>query len=192
MSEKEGWGRTLSTFALVICLAFVALLFKAYLGGKFDSVQTLRTYVESFGMFAPVMLFLIQVLQVIVPVLPGFLGCAVGAIIFGCAGGFWINYLAISLGSICAFLLARRYGEDFVRDIFSHDRYIKWADRAAKSKSYIAFLMFIMIMPLFPDDFFCFFTGLSKMRLRKFALIVFLGKPWCILAYSFGFSVLII
>lgn len=190
MNEKEGWGRTLSTFALVICLAFAAVLFKAYLGGKFDSVQTLRVYLEGFGVFAPIMLFLIQVLQVIVPIIPGFLGCIAGAMIFGCTGGFWINYLGISLGSIFAFLLARKHGEEFVRDIFSHDRYIKWAERSARSKSYVAFLVFIMIMPLFPDDFFCFFTGLSKMRLRKFALIVLLGKPWCILAYSYGFSLL--
>ncbi|BFL48502.1 hypothetical protein K420107F6_37910 [Lactonifactor longoviformis] len=37
-------------------------------------------------------------------------------------------------------------------------------------------------------DFFCYFTGLTKMTTRKFTTIIALGKPWCILAYSLVFA----
>ncbi|MCI9143367.1 MAG: TVP38/TMEM64 family protein, partial [Lachnospiraceae bacterium] len=40
-----------------------------------------------------------------------------------------------------------------------------------------------MVLPLFPDDYFCYFTGITKMSTRKFVTIIVLGKPWCILAY---------
>jgi len=164
------------------------LLFKAYLDGKFDSVDTLQKYIAGFGLMAPVILTAIQAAQVVLPILPGFLGCVVGAVMFGCMGGFWCNYIGISAGSIIAFLLARRYGQGLVSRMFPGKRYEKWADWAAKSKSYTGILFLGMVLPLFPDDYFCYFTGVTNMSVRKFVTIIVLGKPWCIFVYSFIFS----
>lgn len=137
---------------------------------------------------APVILTAIQAAQVVLPILPGFLGCVVGAVMFGCMGGFWCNYIGISVGSIIAFLLARRYGQGLVSRMFPGKRYEKWADWAAKSKSYTGILFLGMVLPLFPDDYFCYFTGVTNMSVRKFVTIIVLGKPWCIFVYSLIFS----
>lgn len=53
------------------------------------SVQNLRTYISGFGIFAPVILIMIQALQVVIPVLPGFFGSAVGTGLFGA----WTSFL---------------------------------------------------------------------------------------------------
>lgn len=100
----------------LLLLVFVFVL-KAWLGGHFQSVEALRTYLGSYGSMGPVILVLIQALQVVLPVLPGFLGCIVGAAMFGAAGGFWINYIGISAGSLIAYWLARRFGADLVREM---------------------------------------------------------------------------
>ena len=190
MSRKriEEWGKGMTGMLLLICLVLCALLFKAYLDGKFHSVETLREYVAGFGIMAPLVLTAIQAAQVVLPVLPGFFGCIVGAVMFGWMGGFWCNYIGISLGSLAAFLLARRYGQGLVTHLFPGERYQKWANWAAKSKSYTTILLLGMILPLFPDDYFCYFTGVTNMSTRKFTTIIILGKPWCILAYSLIFS----
>lgn len=107
---------------------------------------------------------------------------------FGCAGGFWCNYIGISLGSMIAFLLARKYGQGLVSKMFPGEKYKKWATWAAESKSYTMILFLGMVLPLFPDDYFCYFTGITKMSIRKFVTIIILGKPWCILVYSIMFS----
>lgn len=181
-----------TTIALVcVCVLICAFLVKAYFDGKFDSVDTLQTYVSKFGLFAPLVLTLIQAAQVILPVLPGFFGCIVGAVMFGCSGGFWCNYIGISAGSIIAFLLAKKYGQGLVRKMFPKKRYENIAKWAAESKCYTLILFLGMVLPLFPDDFFCYLTGLTDMTTRKFTAIIILGKPWCILAYSFFFSVVI-
>ena len=78
-----------TSFFVFFCLVIVAFLLKAYMGGQFHSVETLQEYVAKFGVFAPVILVVIQAMQVVIPVLPGFLGCAAGAVLFGSAGGFW-------------------------------------------------------------------------------------------------------
>lgn len=188
MDWKEGWKKWMSAGLLLICIAMLAVLFKAYLEGKFDSVDTLQRYVAGFGLLAPLILIVIQAGQVVIPVLPGFFGCIVGAVLFGSMGGFWCNYIGISAGSIIAFLLARKYGVKLVESMFSGEKYEKWSSWAGKSKSYTAILFLGMVLPLFPDDFFCYFSGLTKMTAKKFTTIIILGKPWCILAYSLFFA----
>ena len=48
-----------------------------------------------------------------------------------------------------------------------------------------------MLLPLFPDDFLCYLTGVSKMTAKRFIWIIVLGKPWCILAYSYNYTVIL-
>lgn len=184
----QKWKKIIGIALIVGCLVCCIVLFKAYTQGKFNSVQSLQIYIKGFGVFAPIILMIIQAMQVVIPVLPGFLGCAVGAILFGTWGGFICNYIGISAGSIIAFLLARCYGKRLVEKLFPKDKYKKWSDWVAQSKSYTALLFVGIILPLFPDDFFCYFTGLTKMSARKFIFIIILGKPWCILVYSLLFG----
>lgn len=184
MKHKKLW----MVLIIVFCLIIVAFMIKAYFDGKFDSVESLQEYIQGFGIFGPLVLTVIQALQVVIPVLPGFLGCAVGSVLFGTVGGFLCNYIGISAGSIAAFLIARKCGAGFVESLISKERYDKYAGWAAKSKSYTALLFWGMVLPLFPDDFFCYFSGLTKMTTKKFTWIIIIGKPWCILAYSIFFD----
>ncbi len=186
--ERSGWKKAASAALLILCLVLASVFFKAYMDGKFNSIRTLQAYVRGFGPLAPIALTAIQALQVVIPVLPGFLGCAVGAVLFGCMGGFWCNYIGICAGSIVAFFLARSYGAPLVRRMFPKARYHRWAAWAAQSKSYAALLFVGTLLPLFPDDFFCYFSGLTEMRARRFIWIILLGKPWCILLYSMIFA----
>ena len=177
-------NKKLMTIGLAaLCGAFVVILAKAYLDGRFDSVETFQKYVAGFGLAAPLFLVAVQAAQVILPVLPGLFGCVVGTMMFGAVGGFWCNYIGISAGSIIAFWLARKYRSGLVSRMFPGEKYEKWATWAAGSKFYTVVLFLGMVLPLFPDDYFCYFTGLTKMSTRKFVAIILLGKPWCILAY---------
>ena len=91
-------------------------------------------------------------------------------------------------GSLIAFALAKKYGISLVQGIFPREKYEKYSEWAGKSKSYTVLLFLGMVLPLFPDDFFCYFSGLTKMGMKKFATIIILGKPWWILAYSIAFA----
>lgn len=177
-------NKKLMTIGLAaLCGAFVVILAKAWLDGRFDSVETFQKYVAGFGLAAPLFLVAVQAAQVILPVLPGLFGCVVGTMMFGAAGGFWCNYIGISAGSIIAFWLARKYGSVLVSRMFPGEKYEKWATWAAGSRFYTVVLFLGMVLPLFPDDYFCYFTGLTKMSARKFVAIILPGKPRCILAY---------
>ena len=64
---------------LIILLFFIKQLFAQ----KFDSVESLQYYMKGFGIAAPLILIVFQAFQVVVPILPGYLGCAAGTVAFG-------------------------------------------------------------------------------------------------------------
>lgn len=184
MSKKiQAW--TIVGFVIVV-LIFV----KEFFNQRFTSVGDVQAYMQGLGIVAPLVLTVFQAFQVVVPVLPGYLGCAAGAVAFGPVVGFLCNYIGISAGSIIAYFLARRYGMDIVLAMFPQKQYDKWSKRIEKSRSYDWFLFIATLLPLFPDDFLCYFSGLIKMDSRKFIWIIILGKPWCILAYSIIFGMI--
>lgn len=176
---------TAAGFLLMVCF-FARILIQH----KFDSVESLQNYINGFGIAAPLALTAFQAFQVVVPVVPGYLGCAAGAIGFGSVTGFWCNYIGISAGSVIAYFLARRYGLQIILALFPRKEYEKWSKKIERSGSYGVFLFIATLLPLFPDDFLCYFSGLIRMNARKFIWIILLGKPWCILAYSLGFGLI--
>ena len=189
MQTKETLIKYTTIISLTALLALcLFVLFNGWLGGHFNSAETLKSYVASFGIWAPVILALIQMLQVVLPVLPGFTGCIVGAALFGSAGGFLINYIGISAGSIAAYWLAKRFGSPLVNKMISLKKYDSYITRLNQSKSYTVVLFLAILLPLAPDDFLCYFSGLIDMSARKFIAIIILAKPWCILLYSIVFA----
>lgn len=133
----------------------------------------------------------IQAFQVVIPVLPGFIGCVAGALLFGSVGGFIYNYVGICAGSIITFFLAKHYGIPLVQAIFPSKKYNVWTERIRKAKSYDVLFGLSILLPLAPDDYLCYFSGLINMSVKKFILIILLAKPWCILFYSFGTGMII-
>lgn len=179
-----------SRAGIAVIVLLGAMMVRAGLSGKFDSVETFQAYIEGFGLFAPMILILFQAFQVVVPVLPGFLGCIVGALMFGSAGGFLCNYIGICSGSIAAFFLARQYGTPLVEKLFPDSRYKTWIRRLNQARSYDILFFLAILLPLAPDDFLCYFSGLIKMSMKKFILLILVAKPWCLLFYSFGTGML--
>lgn len=189
-SDMEQTRRKIRLGAIGLIMLLALIMLKIVVGRRITSVEDMQGYIRGFGVMGPLVLTLFQAFQVVVPVLPGYLGCAAGAVAFGSVCGFVCNYIGISLGSITAFFLARKFGIRAVLSLFSEKQYLKWKKKIEKHGSYGLFLFVATLLPLFPDDFLCYFSGLIRMNTRKFILIIILGKPWCILAYSIVFGML--
>lgn len=173
-------------FLLVLC----AILVKSFLDGHFNSIESFQKYIGEFGMFGPLILILVQLSQVVLPILPSVVGYAAGAVLFGWAGGFLCNYIGISIGSLLAFYLARRYGASFVQKHISpasYEKYFHWTQK----KGFLWFLILTIFLPVAPDDLICFLAGLTAISAKKFCIIILTLKPWCLLLYSLFFSNLI-
>lgn len=180
-----------NTFILLLftlAMISVVVLIKGWLNGCFNSIDTLKTYVGSYGIWAPMILTLIQLVLAVMPVCPSFTGCIVGAALFGASGGFWTNYIGISAGSIVAYVLAKNLSIQLVEKIIPMQKYEKYVEKINRSKSYPKLLFLAILLPLAPDNFLCYFSGLINMSSKKFISIIVTAKPWCILFYSIFFS----
>ena len=173
--------------AAVLLAGFYAIL-ACGLWERIRNVEELRAIIRSTGAWAPLVFILIQALQVFLLPIPGLLTVGAGVLIFGPAWGFVYNYVGISIGSVLAFLLSKRYGKPFVRNMIgekNYDKYIGWLNKGnAFDKAFAAAIFF----PVAPDDLLCYIAGLTKMSLKKFTLIIILGKPGSIFLYSLGLT----
>ncbi len=188
--DSESTGKKIRAVTLIILILLTVIFIKIIAGQKISSVSEFQAYICGFGPAAPIVLTLFQAFQVIVPVVPGYLGCIVGAVSFGTMTGFLCNYIGISLGSIAAYFIARKYGLKALLLLFPKKQYDKWVEKINRHRSYDLFLFVATLLPLFPDDFLCYFSGLIKMNAKKFIWIIILGKPWCIFAYSYAFGLI--
>lgn len=154
----------------------------------FVSQEALELFLKPFGMLGPVLFILLQMVQVVIPILPGAIGCLGGVLIFGPLWGFVYNYIGISVGSILAFCLSRRYGRPFVYRMIGEKNYEKYIGWLNKGKGFDKAFAAAIFFPVAPDDLLCYIAGLTQMSLKKFMLIIFLGKPGSIFLYSLGLT----
>ena len=177
-----------STFVgLVMTILFFIYGVQTHL---FTSQAALQAFLHQFGWYAPVIFIIFQAIQVVLPISPGAIGCVGGVLIFGSMQGFLYNYIGICIGSIIAFLLARRYGVTYVENMSNKkifNKYIGWLKKPSFERAFAT----AIFMPVAPDDFLCYIAGISKMKLKKFVLIILLGKPFAIAMYSLMLNLIV-
>ncbi len=168
--------------------ALIILTVLAYSKGLFTEQEQLERFLNECGIFAPIVFVIIQAMQVVVPILPGAVGCLYGVLIFGPIYGFLYNYIGICIGSIIAFLLARNAGQEFVKQMTGSIFFEKYSKYLMKERHFENLFALLIFLPVAPDDFLCYLAGISKMKLKKFTMIILLGKPAAIFLYSMGLN----
>lgn len=190
IEHKTSFLKKIFTILIVVGIIAGGIFFTVeYRNGKFSDLETFQDYVNSYGIFGPIILCVFQCFKVIYAVIPGTLGYIVGPTLFGTFVGFLCNYVGICLGSFIAFGLSRKFGSAIMRQIFSEKRYEKYmAKIKLKSKNLSVVMWFALLIPFSPDDFICYFAGLTDLKFRRFAFIILTVKPWLIIIYSLIFG----
>lgn len=177
-------------YNIIAVIGLVGLTILGYIGykkGLFNSVDSFRKFILSYGTKAHFIFMLIQVIQIVVPVIPGGLTTVFGVVIFGAFWGFVYNYISICLGSMLVFFISRTFGKSIILNIFGQETYDKYKHKL-KDKTYEKFFAIGILLPVAPDDFLCYLTGLTDMSFKKFATIILLCKPPSIFLYSMGWA----
>ena len=174
---------TAITSAATILIAGIFIIY-GLKNGIFESQQSLEAFIGKAGIFGPLIFIFIQAIQVVIPILPGFITCIAGAVVFGPLEGFIYSYTGMCLGSMMAFYISRKYGTAFVKKLVkpqTYDKYILWLE---KGKKFDILFLLAIFLPAAPDDVLCFIAGLTRMTWKKFTIIILLGKPFVIALYS--------
>lgn len=190
LETKTSFLKKIFCILLAITVVGVGIwFFYEYKIGTFRDIESFKDFINSFGIFGPILLTIFQCVKTVYAVIPSTLGCIVGPTLFGPWTGIICNYIGICSGSFLAFWLSRTFGISFVKQIFSEKKYqksIRWLER--QKKSYPVFLWIAIFLPISPDDFLCYFTGLTEMSFKKFAFIILTSKPFTIIIYGLIFG----
>ncbi len=178
-------SRKLINFISIIGLGLSIALTIYFINlGVFKDLNALRGLVGDSIILGPIIFVFIQILQVVIPIIPGGISTAAGVLIFGAYAGFIYNYIGICIGSIIIFLLGRRYGKPFILSMISdktYNKYIGWLDNQNRFEKLFALAIFL---PVAPDDALCLMAGLTNMSVKRYTLIILIAKPLSIFLYS--------
>ena len=152
----------------------------------FTNPEVMRHYLDQFGSWAGPLFIFIQFIQVVLPIIPGAITIPVGILVFGHVNGFLLNFTGIMIGSVTNYYLAKRYGRPFVKTMVNEKQYNKYIGKIENSRLFDRLFTFGMFFPISPADLLCYLAGLSNMSFKHFFLSLFFGKPFTLLAYSYG------
>jgi uncharacterized membrane protein YdjX (TVP38/TMEM64 family) len=173
--EKKSFV-TKMAFPLFFVVLFASLIiFRKPIWGIFQSPEELRDWVIGWGVFAPLIFILIQILQVVIFIIPGQVPQLAGGYLFGLWPGFLYSFLGIAIGSTINFFLARWLGVPFVRLLFSEDKITRIEKIATSIHAKIAFFLCFLI-PGIPLDILCYVAGLTPMSYMYFFSVSMLGR----------------
>ncbi|MFC6874594.1 TVP38/TMEM64 family protein [Halobellus marinus] len=160
---------------MAVTVGFVAviLLLRSHLSFLTDTAA-LRTFIRSFGIWAPIALIVLQALQVVVAPVPGQILAVVAGYLFGPWWGTLYNMIGITLGSAAAFWLSRLFGRAYVEGIVDSDALSTFDSISDRYVRVTLFLFFLI--PGLPDDVICFAGGLTKLPLWQLILLAVVGR----------------
>ena len=183
MSKKSKIFAVVSIFVLLALMGLATWFAYGWLSSF--SQESFRDYIRSFGAWGPVVMLLIQFLQVFIALIPGeFVETAAG-FAFGPVFGTLICYIGVAVASSVVFLLIRRFGIKLVEVFVSREKIneLKFINTEKKRNYLIFFLFFI---PGTPKDLLTYFVGLTDIKLGTFLIISLIARIPSVVTSTFG------
>jgi 1-acyl-sn-glycerol-3-phosphate acyltransferase len=147
--------------------------------------EAVTTSLQPLGIWGPVALFVLLILQVFLAFIPGQALMVACSYLYGFWYGLFLAWTGLFVGGQAAFWLARCYGRPFAERWVSPQVLAEW-DKAAKDQT-VPFYVAALVLPIFPNDAMCYVAGLGKISSRRFTLANMLGRGIaCLLASIVG------
>lgn len=167
-----------------LCLIATGILILwLYHIGILNNTNVLKSVIKRHELMGPLIFIVIQIIQVVFPVIPGGLTTVVGFWVFGWWQGFIYNYIGIIVGSIILFLLVKRFGRKFILLFVKEETFFKY-EQKLESKHFEILFILCMIAPVSPADMMVMVTALTNMSLKRFTTIILITKPFSFIGYS--------
>lgn len=152
---------------------FTFLLWKP-LSLIFSDIEKFKELVLGFGFFAPFVLIVLVILQVIIAPIPGQAAGLASGFLFGPVLGTLYSMIGLIIGSYIVFVFARKLGRPFVERVVEKNVITKFDKISSEKGVFTLFLLYLL--PAIPDDAISFIAGLSKIKLRTLMLISAIGR----------------
>lgn len=146
-------------------------------------VDMARGYILGFGILAPIVSFLLMILQSVIAPIPAFIITFANAGIFGWVKGALLSWSSAMAGAAVCFFIARLLGRDAVAKLTSIS-VIEKADKFFKSYGKHAILI-ARLLPFISFDIVSYGAGLTSMNFWSFFIATGIGQLPATIIYSY-------
>ena len=172
-------GPVIKALVFVVFILAAIYIFRFTPAKQFFTQKALSHFLESAGMWAPILFILVYALGICLFV-PGILLTALGAAVFGPYWGFLYVWIGAMIGASAAFLIGRTLGREFAASLIG-DRLKKYDD--AIERNGFATVLYLRLI-YFPFTVMDFGMGITKVRFWDY----FAGTGLGILVGTFIFT----
>ena len=186
MKEKD-WLNTPDTIATVVAAVLLVALFglihffaqdfftntfKLAISGNVDG---LVEYLRSFGPWAMVVSFFLDVLINAGSIFPSIFLSTANGLIFGLPLGILISWLAETVGVVISFLLMRFFFRSTAEKLIAKSNSLKHIDEA-RGKHGLEWMAFARALPYFPSGILTAVGAVSSISVRDYIIANLIGK----------------
>lgn len=147
------------------------------------NLESLKQYILSFGIWAPIISFILMILQSVAAPLPAFLITFANAALFGWVKGALLSWTSAMAGAALCFYIARFLGRDTVEKLtskFAIDSVDEFFNKYGKHTILIA-----RLLPFMSFDLVSYAAGLTSMSFVSFFIATGIGQLPATIIYSY-------
>lgn len=147
------------------------------------NLESLKQYILSFGIWAPIISFILMILQSVAAPLPAFLITFANAALFGWVKGALLSWTSAMAGAALCFYIARFLGRDTVEKLtskFAIDSVDEFFNKYGKHTILIA-----RLLPFISFDLVSYAAGLTSMSFISFFIATGIGQIPATIIYSY-------
>ncbi len=172
-----------SALFVLLFIILILILFRRYpqLPLILTNPQEIRAFVSQFGLRAPLVFIALQVVQIIVAPLPGYIVELVAGYIFGAWHGTIYCMLGILIGSSLAFSIGRLFGRNLLQTFINKEKMQRFDDYVVHKGPFIIFLLLLFSLL---GDFTYYLAGLTPIPYLIFIFMVLIARLPTNIAYN--------
>ena len=178
----------LTVLLAIIGLFFVPSIQNSLLDivGIFQSldIEKVKEYILSYGIWAPIISFLLMIFQSVIAPLPAFLITFANAALFGWILGALLSWFSAMVGAILCFYIAKLLGRDFVERLTSKTALESIDKFFEKYGNYT--VLIARLLPFVSFDIVSYAAGLTKMKIKDFVIATAIGQLPATIVYSYA------
>lgn len=178
--SKENSVKAVTLVIFIAVLALIHVLNPDFYGefwhvATSGNMQETVDYIDSFGAWAMVFSFLLDVLINALGFLPSIFVSTANGLLFGIVPGIIVSWLAETVGVIISFILMRTILRSSAEKLIAKSKYLQKADDFSGRKGF-KIMLILRAMPYFPSGILTALGAVSKISLRDYALANLIGK----------------
>jgi len=183
---------TIAISAVVIALCICTVIIMPWIKTLYDPAMrdSFASFVESLGLCGYILMFCIQVLQVVIAIIPGEPIELIAGVLYGGFGGLLLCLAGSVTGSAAIFIFMRKLGRPILDRIFRKKKLQEFSFMHDSRKLDTVTLL-LFLLPGTPKDMLTYIAGTTTIPLLRFiAITTFARIPSVVTSTYIGHSVL--